>query len=406
MRRVIRARAPRPRQARSIANDARILDDIEHCLDDAGWEETSLVQVAKQAGLDHTTVADRFPNRPAAVAGCWRERLSQILVPALRECVAAVDQVETSLTGGELLAALEPFAFPEPRMRAAAEVLLVSRYEDTLAEAVRTTLGPELDEWLTPRRGDLTRAHAARRAFALSLAFGFLLEARRRLPSITLDLAPGLDVMSAALKARTFPVTLPAERAEHLFEPPRFGSDDPALERLLGATLAEVGEHGYEAATLKSIAAAAGYTTGLIFRRYDTKLALFTDASDRMLANAGAANQDFQVRVAAESSPAVADACLSREFMRPDHRNLRTITTEQYRISWHDHAMQESVHAAQDAVAQHIADTVPGGTLEQARGRAFIMFSRGVGMLVLADLQAGAWELPYDVVTLPLYGEI
>ena len=65
--------------------------------------------------------------------------------------------------------------------------------------------------------------------------------------------------------------------------------------------------------------------------------------------------------------------------------------------------MQQSMHAEQDTVVQHIAETTPGGTLEQARGRAFIMFSRGVGMLLLADLQDGAWELPYDVITVPLY---
>ena len=97
---------------------------------------------------------------------------------------------------------------------------------------------------------------------------------------------------------------------------------------MLAATLDEVGRLGYEKATLKRIASAAGFTTGLIFARYADKLSLFLDATDRMLAGAEAANHAFLTQVAEATSPAVAEATFTREMMRPDLKPVRIITYE------------------------------------------------------------------------------
>ena len=397
---VPRSAPPRPRQARSIANDARILDAVVARLDAAGWEETSITAIAAQAGLTHPAVLDRYADRAAAVVSAWRERIAPDFHRALADVIAATDGQPVSAT--DLLHALEYFLYPTPEARAAAEVLRGARYDATLAAAVEETLAAELRAWLTPVRGRLTRAQAARHGFAIGLALGVLIESRRRVPEADIDFTPDLANIASALSARILPVRLPAERAEHLFDPPRFDLQDPALEDLLAANLAEVGEFGYESATVKRIATRAGYTTGLIFRRYDNKLALFLDATQRMLTNSGVANQEFQRRIAETTSTGIADATLTREFMRPELKQLRTITYEQYRLSWHDAQMQDAVVAAQEEILAFYMGAVPGMTVEQARARAFLALARGAGIGLVAELYPPAAELPYDVVSLPL----
>lgn len=390
---------PRRRQARSVANDARILDAVVERLDSGGWEETSLVQIARQAGLTHPAVLDRYDSRTTAVIDAWHQRLAPPLLLALQRSIDLLDGV---VHEDELLSVLEPFIYPNPTTRAAAEVIAVARYQPQPADAVHQTLGVKLDEWLTPVRGRLTRAQAARRAFIVSLALGCVMEARRRLPDLTLDLEPELRNFASALNARTFPVRLPSIRADHLHGPPVFNTDDPTLTALLAATLAEIGEFGFESATVQRIASRAGYTTGVIFSRYKTKLELFLDASERMLIGAGAANVEFQTRLGQLASLGVADATLTREFMHPDVKGPRTINFEQYRLAWHDDAMQQSFRALQDQFVVETMEMFPALTQDQARARVFLGQSRGAGVMLLADLQAGAWELPHDVVCVPL----
>ena len=391
---------PRRRQARSVANDARILDAVVERLDSGGWEETSLVQIARQAGLTHPAVLDRYDSRTTAVVDAWHQRLSPPLLEQLQHGIALLDG---RVTEDDLMTVLEPFIYPDPRTRAAAEVILVSRYEPALADAVNSTLREDLEQWLTPRRGRVTRAQAARRAFLLALALGCVAEGRRRLPTMTLDLDFEMHTFAQALNARVFPVTLPTVRATHLSEPPRFDTDDPALQALLSATLAEIGHLGFEAATVKRIAERAGYTTGLIFRRYKCKRDLFLDATARMLTNAGTANHEFQLSLWDKVPSGVADATLTREFMRPELKELRTITYEQYRLSWHDDQMQASFAEAQEQVVRETQELFPHLTPERAAARSLVALARGAGVGLIADLHDGAWRLPHDVVTVPLH---
>lgn len=398
---MVRTPQPRRRQARSLANDARILDAVVALLDSKGWEETSITGIAAQAGLTHPAVLDRYSDRAAAVVSAWDERIAPGFRGALAAVIAAVDA--QPVDGDTLLEALEYFVYPAPQTRAAAEILMVARYDAALDAAVDQSLGADLRQWLMPVRGRLTRSQAARRGFAVGLALGVLVEARGRIPDVEFDFRPEITNIAAALGSRTFPVRLPVARAEHLFEPPRFDLNDPALESLLAATLAEVGEFGYEAATVKRIASRAGYTTGLIFRRYPNKLALFIDATQRILSNSGVANQEYFIGVAEATSAGIADATGVREFMRPELTHLRTITSEQYRISWHSETMQKTFAAAREDLLVYYMAEAPGISVEQARAKAFLGLARGIGMPLLADLCPAASDLPYDVVSVPLF---
>jgi len=390
------------RQARSVANDEATLDATVHLLDTAGWEGCSVLRIAETTGKSRSPILERFGDRTGAVAAAWTQRLAPGFQQALANVVHAVGASGEPTDPQLLLLALGPFYEPNASMRAAAEVLLVSRYVEGLASVVASTLGRDLDSWLTPRPHHLDKEQAARHALVTLLALGMLVEVRTGHDVNASDLAPEIAHVARALDARVPPTQLPEERATHLLATPDFGLRDDALEALLIATLDEVGTYGYEGATVQRIARASGFTKGLIFARYASKRELFLDATDRMLLLAAQANTEFQERIAATTSVGVADATMTRESMRPEHRPVRTVTTEQFRLSWHDEQMQTTFKNVQDHVAEQISKESLARPVGQARGRMFIDFARGIGMGILADLHPGAWTLPIDVVLIPL----
>lgn len=400
---VVQARAPqRGRQARSIANDAAILDAAVRLLDRAGWEGSSVLRLAEESGLSRPPILERYGDRTGVVIAAWRERLAPVMRAALAELVGTIDARGGSTDPDAFASALRAFFDPGESMRAAIEVILVARYVEALDAAVRECIATDLDSWITPHAGRPTRAQAARHAAAISLALGLLIEARTGHPILTEEISDDVSTFAAALNAHATPVKLPATRAMHLAAPPDFGSDDPALAALLTATLEEISTYGYEASTVQRIGRASGHTKGLIFARYGSKLDLVTDATDRMLALAAEANGAFLVELASQYSPGIADATMTREFMRPELAEVRTVTTEQYRLAWHHERMHAKFEALQDAVTAANQAEFPSRSEAQARGLTAMGLARAIGMGVLADLHPTAWQLPHDVVSVPL----
>lgn len=379
-----------------MANDDRILESALRLLDREGWEASSVARVAEDAGLSRPPILNRYVNRTGLAEAVWRERLLQPIRDALVACVDAVARRDAAALQDALAACQDP----DLPLRAAIEVILISRYEDRLGPCVIQTL--DLDAWVSPRTGQLAAAEAARNAFVLSLALGMLVEARRVGAWDRIDTTDDVRTIAKALETEIQATPLPAKRAEHLLSPPVFEVDNAPLAAVLGATLVEVGIHGFEGATLQRIANASGYSTGVVFQHYESKRELFLDATMRMLTNAQRENLTYLSRIAEEHGPAIADAVLMREFLRPDLRTVRTITLEQYRMAWHDPIMEGPFRDAQHDYVEGTLQTDPTMSRAQAESRAFIALSRGVGIGVLADLTPDAWRLPFDVVTRPL----
>lgn len=393
--------APRVRQGRAVANDTRILDAAESILADDGWEDASVLRVAEHAGLSRRAVLSRYGDRSGVAAAVWSSRLAAPVNAALEKLVAARSQYSDSGDAPALVAALEPFLDPSPTLRATAEVLIVSSFESRVHQAVQSTLTAPLESWLTPIRGRLSRVDAARNSAVIALALGFLVESRSYPDGIDMDIAGDVIQISRALEREVTPRRLPADRAAYLDAEPVL-DPDPGMAAMLAATLRLVGRDGYEAATIDRIAAECGRTSGFIFGHYRHKRDLFLDATERLLAQAEASGFDFQSGIARRTSWGVADATMIREFMRPEHRSVRTITLEQYRLSWHD----DDVHAAfiqpRTTAVKRIREGDPALTPRQARGRAFVSLARGVGYGLLAQLHPEAYALPIDVVSIPL----
>lgn len=383
-----------------MRNHEALLAAATVCLDEEGWGGLALGRVSKAAGLSISPARARFTDRNGLAVSLWRERLAPTVRSALTDVVALAASGRP-IDPTDLQTVLAPFISPDRTMRCAGELVIVARYEPALGSAVHEALDSLLDHALTPARGGVTRTDAARSAYLLILALGLLLEGHR--PGVAdLDLAPVLQATASALSNPSAPARLPSASATHLDAGAVFATGDPAWDRLLQASLDEIGARGYDAATVDVIARASGSSQGLLFGRYATKRDLFLDATRRMLGEATELNVAFQVRIGESHSLGIAEAVMLREWMDPRRIALRTIGLEQYRVGWHDPEMQAAMDAEQAPVVEPLLAMWSAEGRDIGLARVHLARAAGMGPLLLADLHPQAYRLPYDVVTVPL----
>lgn len=387
--------AVRPRQGRSIRNDGVILQATQELLAEEGWAGVSLNSVARRAQLSVRPVRDRYADRRELVAAAWE----QLIAPLWASSVAAVVSAADAADEGALLTALTPFARPGGIHRAGGELVMVAAHDEDVraivADAAILPLARLLDG---SARG---RARAAIHGYAAMLALGLLLESWRE-GAAEVDLVGFARRLAAAFREPSRPRRLPSAGAPHLDEGAVIDTGEPVWDAVLRATLRQVGTRGYESATVESIVAEAGCSQSVLFHRYPTKGEAFLDATRRMFGAATALNVAYQQRMAHAHSPGIAETIMLREYMRPGREVERVIGLEQYRLAWHDAAMRAALHSEQlpmrEAFLREHADLAVG----EARALLHVELAMGMGPVLLAQLVPEAWELPYDVVTVPL----
>ena len=402
--------AAAPRQGRAILNDERILDAAVRLADQEGWPGLLIARVADAAGLSRRTVSDRVPDRQALATWVWSRRLAPVVIDALGRLVQAMSpdsaagspSVDAQLLGQ----AMDAFTEPDEPMRAVAELLIVATFDPLLHLAVHDTVGTALAQWLTPTPGLVSDADAARRGYVIATALGCLLEARRQ-EGVRVDLTAEWEQLCAGLTApdadRALESPVPEVHFEHWDGAFDFATGDPSLDRLLEATRNEIGHKGYDAATIDSIVAASGRTKGLLFGHYPSKKQLFNDVTDRYTKGMYDLNEHAWAQMLQTMTPAIAEAVLLREFMRPGRKHLWVFALEQYRLAWHDPDMRQAVAASMaDAIANRVA-TDPTRSREQWQATLFVAAAQGVGTMLLGSCYDQAWTLPYQVMTVPLH---
>lgn len=297
--------------------------------------------------------------------------------------------------------ALDAFNRPAPALRAAAELLIVSQFDEALAAAAAEHIVAPVTDWCTPARTGPSPATAARRAYLIILALGLAL-AHTRPAAADLDPRVQAERLLAALRSDLEPTPLPKARAAYLDADIAFNTGDGALDALLQATLDEISVRGFEGATTSGIARAAGCSDGLIFARYPTKLALFVDASRRQQAISFRNYDDYQTSVRTEHGMGIADALAIREVQRPDVRLQRATYLEQIRLTWHDEELQRTLA---EEFNQFVADAMaadPAWAPANSSADLHVSTAVGLGSAMLPVLAPDAWSLPYDVITIPI----
>ena len=364
-----------------------------------GWGDFTFARVAREAGTSRRPLQDRYAGRSQLAAAIWSESVEPPLRGLLVEFLASAGLLHADPDRERFLAVMDRLAHPAREVQAAVEFLIVAHVDSDLGEAVRASLGREISRWCDPRQGDLSREEAARRAFMLSVALGLVLVARR--PGVDrIDIEHVADVLLRILATQVVPRPLPPIDSPHFSEPVPFDTGDPVRDRLLQATLDEVGERGYDAATVDAIAHRAGSSQGALFARYPTKVALFLDAFRRQSAHGLRANEECMERLEATDGRGVAEAAMIREFMRPGRHHLRVVALEELRMGWHEPAIREAVSREYEAFVAESHATKPGFNVAEAH----VGFAVGGGTLLLCLLYPDAWLLPYDVVTVAWEG--
>ena len=385
-----------PGVERLARNDRLIVEASAAVLAEDGWSGLALSRVARRAGLSVSPVRDRYPNRLALAAAAWE----QVHGPVWGDSVSAVIDAADAADARNLGAALQPFLKPSAELRASGELLMVAAHDEQVRALVTDLALAPLTRSLNPSLAG-SPERAAIRGYVVMLALGLLLESwRSHAPHV--DLTIPLEGLASVFRTPGVPRSLPAERAAHLDEPPIIDTGDSLWDAVLHATLRQIGTYGYEAATVEAIVSEAGCSESVLFRRYATKSDAFLDATRRMVGAATELNVAFQQRMAEEHSPGLSEAIMMREFMRPGREVERGIGLEQFRLAWHDERMRIATEAEQAPIVAGYLESLTHLPAGEALARLHLEFAMGMGTVWLAALLPESWELPYDVVTVPL----
>jgi len=396
-----RRHVQRPPQARVERNRGRILDAAVLELSEGGWDALRPARAGARAGLSRRPAESRFPDRSALAAAVWTERLDRPLTEALATTLRAAGLLEDGGDPVALPVAIRAFQCPDTPLQAAAELLVLSHFNSELRARVQAGAGAAVSAWVIAEDASLSPPESARRAYVLALALGLLLHARR--PGVgELDLTLPASALLAALTADVAPALLPAVDAPHLDAPPEFGTGEPPHEDLLRAVLDEVLERGFDGATVDRIVRRAGVSEGYMFARYPTKSELFHTALRVYRRRGYEVNEAFMTRLAAETSPAIAEAVTIREIMSPEYSRLRTMDLEQIRVPWHAPELSRKIEAELEALTAAVRPSVPGVPEQERLASIHWELALGAGCSLLPALAPEAWRLPFDVVTVPL----
>lgn len=377
------------RQARALRNDARILDAAARIAASEGWAALVPSRVAAQSGLVRSTIQDRFRDRSALGVALWRARCGPSLSGELHRLIDASDD-------DAVVQAMHRLTATSDELLAAGELLVAAHYDHSLRAVVNEDLGREIRDWC----GSADEVANARAGYLLMVGIGLLLAARR-------TGAAGLEWTSIAQalgEARTValkPATLPEATAPHITGELDLAPDDPPLNALLNAALREIGSLGFEGASVDRITRASQNTKGLLFSRFPSKLELFLEATRRQQTMAFAANDAFLQEVAQGHGRGIAEAVAIRELQKPHLAYARSIAMEQLRLSWHNRELKAAQEADLDAVVAALAES-GGSRFPDTAPVVHFAYAVGLGMAALPLLLPGSWELPYDVMTVPL----
>jgi len=375
-----------------LRHDALILDTTVELAAERGWPGVRFPRVTEATGLSERPLRDRYRDRLGLGQQVWWQRLESPLLDAMREVVEIVPADGERITGPAIAEVMAPFMQPDECFEAAAELIIVARYQPKMCTAVTGTLGEALSAWLNPKVKGVTPTLAARRGYLAALALGLLTYSRVTHGDLP-DLSSVFTRIAKAMNSNRRPPKLPTRRFDRWDSTQLTDLGDSSWEHLLRTTVTAIGEHGYDGATFDVITDMAEVSRGMIQGYYATKQEFFSDVVTRVIANTGMMQPAAGDIERGSLGPGIAAAIEMRETMRPDRQPLRTVVLEQVRLAWNDDAVYAEL--AEQMLSAARAERVG------ASGEAWQCVDQSLlwGAGLLAELHPASWELPYGVVT-------
>lgn len=371
---------------------AAILPSTSALIGARGTAAVSLAAVARDLGVSIRPIRNRYTDTGTLLAQTWRQRLWHPLAARIETLAAQRDAGDID----GMCELLRSFTRRGHDEDATAELILHARFEPTLHDAVEQTLGTLITNLTSP-----ASQRAAGNACVLALAFGLMIGARHE-RAAHLDLDPALPAWLAAATHPGPPRPLPDADASHMDEYPDLAPGDPALGILLNTALEMISTRGFDQVTVSEIARASGFTEGLAFRRYPTKIDMMRDAIKRQNDAGLALNHAFTSTLQNAHGTAIAESVILREAQRPGREVGRSMALEQIRLGWHHPELAAAqAQSMNDFRAQLLA--VPGWEHYESETDFFLQFALSWGMYLLPFLNPQVHTLPYDCVLVPLY---
>ena len=387
-------------QVRVRRNGARILAAASETVSALGWSGVTLAGVGKAAGLTIRPVRDRYPTRALLGADTWTEVAGPALDEALRKALAFAGLLEQPADALEFAAAMEAMARPSHQVQAAAELVVVSCFEEDIRKAIDDTLVRQMAAWVDPEAAG-SPARAARRGYLLALGLGLI--ATRHRPGLSaLDLTAQWDRLLAALSTNMQPSPLPSEPRPPFLAYIPFDTGDDKTDDLLRAAIDHLGKYGYEASLLTSIAADAGLTEATIYLRYPSKEAFFVDAINRHQDITFPGQRAYLARLERAYGVGIAEAVVIRDTFHPAELPIAVIEMERMRLIWHRPHLAAAEEERLQTVVREVLLEQPGNLDFADPARLHLARAMGLGISFLPLISQTAWDLPYDVVTIPL----
>jgi AcrR family transcriptional regulator len=379
-------------QERVLRHDALILDTTVELAAERGWPGVLFPRVTEATGLSERPLRDRYKDRLGLGQQVWWQRLESPVLDAMREVIEVVPTDGERITGPDIADVMAPFMEPDECFEAAAELMIVARYQPMMCTAVTGTLGQALSVWLNPDAKDMTPSIAAKRGHLAALALGLLTYSRATHGDLP-DLSSVFARIAKAMNSEARPPKLPASGFERWDASQLTDYGDSSWEHLLRTTVTAIGKHGYDGATFDIITDMAEVSRGMIQGYYATKQDFFSDVVSRVIGTTGMMQPAAGDAERESMDASIAAAVEMRETMRPDRQPLRTVVLEQVRLAWNDDAVYDEL--AEQMLSASRADRV--GASAEAWHCVDQALLWGAGLL--AELYPASWELPYGVVT-------
>jgi AcrR family transcriptional regulator len=367
-------------------------------LNEGGWSRLSLSAIARHSERSATTVAKRYATVVDAAAHCWRDHYGERLSAALEKLLLYAGLLEGPSVAKRFDEQLRSFARPHRDLSASIELLMVANFEEALRKEVGQ-LQEQVSTWCSPRRGAITATLAAQRAYLINLALGLVVLGRR--PGFKgANLSERFSSLFAALQTPAPARRIPSLGGVMPLELDRFEVEtgDEALNALLNGTLRVVANRGIDRATTQLIAEASGYSEGLLFARYRSKLDVFLDALRRFQSAFIAKQNAAAWRLANKHGAEVVDAAVFERSLTPERAGARMVAMEHERMSYYHPELAEQALRDFQSLVNTYATEAPGLSKAEVTSWVHFAVAVGAGMGILPLLSPEAHKLPFIVV--------
>jgi AcrR family transcriptional regulator len=386
----------RARPSNAFENDARIREQAAFQLANDGLEGLTLGNVARNLGMSHTAMTKRYDDLDDLLCDLWMHvAVAQLdaIVGWVNSQVAHINEPNNS-SKIDVNKAL--FRKTKEKL-VLLELLALSPTRSKLRVAVQNTFNERLGELI---QGD--QPVATQTAFLFAVVIGVHAELRTASASQEQIILVLTEVLQAMAKPAEV-ADLPKVDASHMRRYD-FNTGDARRDRILKSCLENVGQRGLVDTTTKAIARDANVSEGLIFSMFGSKTDIFFEATSLQSELGFKANLDFVMSLNEKYGTGIANAILIREWLSPDLQDFRASLLEETRITWHDVDLWRRIYKVkQDLVSDdRVASTKPTmSPFEQAVQT--ITLAVPIGIYILGEVLPTAVNLPFSVVTVPVF---